>query len=257
VRIDKDKLPILPKAAAKLMRMTDETSPAALESVVAWDPILTGRLLEVANSAAFGPPRSIARLADAAARVGVPLARKVLLAAALGEVFGSASLRTLWVNSQRIAERTSTLARLCGVDAEEAYVAGLLHDAGRFILERADAASRIAVAGWLESGFPLTYSEALVYGKDHADLGADLLRKWELPENIVDAVQNHHRPERSRAPLTALLFLAQQWHAHKFGEEGGPELNEKIRSLHAMNLTGITARDLSETQVAHMLAAAI
>jgi putative nucleotidyltransferase with HDIG domain len=255
--ITRDQLPVLPKAAAKLMRTSDDTAPATLESIVAWDPILTGRLLEVANSASFGPPRSVTRLADAAARVGVPLARKVLLAACLGELFASASLRILWVNSQRIAERTSALARLAKVDPDEAYVAGLLHDAGRLIFERSDAGSRLAVSEWLGSGFPLTCAETLVYAKDHADAGAELLRSWDLPCSIVDAVENHHRPERSGSPLTSLVFLAEQWHRTKCGEQEGPELHEKMRTACAGALTGITPNDLSETGVTHMLAAAI
>jgi putative nucleotidyltransferase with HDIG domain len=250
-----DRLPILPKAASSLMRTTDETAPATLESIVAWDPILTGRLLEVANSAQLGRPQPIARLADAAARVGVPLARKVLLAACFGELFASASLRFLWVTSQRIAERASALARRVNIDPDEAYVAGLLHDVGRIVFARSPADSHVRLAGWLESGFPLTYAEALTWSKDHADAGAELLDGWGLPDSIADAVRNHHHPERSRSAMASLLYLSERWHATKYGDETAPELVESMRTSYATTLPGISADDLEETDVSHMLAA--
>jgi putative nucleotidyltransferase with HDIG domain len=237
------------------MRTSDETAPATLESIVAWDPILTGRLLEVANSALFGQPQPIVRLADAAARVGVPLARKVLLAACFGELFASASLRLLWHTSQRVAERAYELARRVKIDADEAYVAGLLHDVGRIAFARNPADSHIRLAGWLESGFPLTYAEALTWSKDHADAGAELLQAWQLPDSIVDAVRNHHRPERSRSNMASLLYLSERWQATKSGEDSALELNESMRTSYATSVTGIAADDVEETLVTHMLAA--
>ncbi|HYA18514.1 MAG TPA: HDOD domain-containing protein [Bryobacteraceae bacterium] len=251
-----DHLPILPRAAFRLMHTSDETAPAMLESIVALDPVLAGRLLEAANSARFGPPQPITRLADAASRVGVPLARRILLAACFGEVFASASLRVVWLNSQRIAERASALARRAKLDPGEAWVAGLLHDVGRIVFERAGADSRIRLAGWIESGFPLTYAEALTWSKDHTGTGAELLGAWELPDSIIEAVRHHHHPERSRSPMASLLYLAEQWHAETFGPESAFELFHDMRSHCASERTGISAADLRRVDVSsHAMAA--
>ena len=206
--------------------------------------VLTGRLLEIANSARFGRPYRIARLTDAITRIGVPQARRVLLAACFGRVFASAPLRDLWEKSQRIAGIAAAVASAAHLDPDEAYVAGLLHDVGRLMFESGDAHSRVTVAGWLSGGFPLPYAEALTYSMDHAGAGAELLRSWGLPDTIIDAVENHHRPENSRSPMASLLFLAEQWHAEKFGREGGQDLLQGMRTVHADRLTGISAQDL-------------
>jgi putative nucleotidyltransferase with HDIG domain len=227
-------LPVMPKAAGRLLRTSDTTSPAALESIVATDQILTGRLLEIANSASFGPPQRISRLVDAIARIGVPHARRVLLAVSFGKIFASSSLRDLWDKSQRIADIAADVAGAARLDPAEAYVAGLLHDVGRLVFESGDAASRITLSDWLGSGFPLPYAEVLTYSMDHADAGATLLRKWGLPDAVIDAVQNHHQPERSASPMASLLFLAEQWHA-----EGSHDLLQGMRSACATRLTGM------------------
>jgi HD-like signal output (HDOD) protein len=53
------------------------------------------------------------------------------------------------------------------------------------------------------------YAETLAYGLDHAALGAQLLRDWELPAQIIEAVATHHRPENSQSDLGAVLCVAE------------------------------------------------
>lgn len=230
-------LPVMPKAALKLMRTSDETSPRELEQIASLDPVLAGRLLEVANSARFGPEQPIMRLAEAAARVGVPMARRILYGACFGKLFASKALHNLWQKSQTVATLASAGAQLADLDSEVAYAAGLLHDIGRIVFEAADAPSRVAVLNWLERGFPLTYAEALTYATDHASAGAEMLRGWGLPEAIVTAVENHHQPERTGSPLASLVYLAEQWHLQKTGESH--DLFRTIRSEYAARITGI------------------
>jgi putative nucleotidyltransferase with HDIG domain len=243
--VRQSELPVMPKAATKLMRTSNDTSPATLASIVATDPILAARLLEIANSAHFGSRQKITRITDAIARVGVPQARKVLLAACFGSVFASSSLRGLWDKSQRVAAMAAAAAATARLDPDEAFVAGLLHDVGRLLFERGDARSLITVSGWLSSGFPLPYSETLTYSMDHAGAGAELLETWGLPDSIVNAVEYHHRPERSASPMASLLFLAEQWHAEKFAPEGGQDLLQGMRTAYASRLTAISTRDLA------------
>jgi putative nucleotidyltransferase with HDIG domain len=204
------KLPVMPKAAARLLRTSDEdTSAAELESIAAADQVLAGTLLGAVNSALHGSGYEITRLREAVMRLGIPTARKVLLTAGLGALFASRPLQELWEHSLRAAQAAHEVAALCGVDGETAYTAGLLHDIGRLILAGCPSHLRIAEQAWLAAGFPLTYAETLVHGSDHALIGADLLRRWELPDEIVDAVALHHRPECSDVRLNAVLCLAE------------------------------------------------
>jgi putative nucleotidyltransferase with HDIG domain len=235
------RLPVLPRAAMQLMRTSEETaSPAQLHLIAASDPVLCASLLHVANSARFGGREPVSRVVEAAARVGVPMARRVLLAACLAPLFASKPLRDLWDHSRRIADAVSEAARGLSsrrdmLDPDKAYTAGLLHDIGSLIFESGPASASAALVEWRSDGFPQVCAETLTYGQDHASAGAHLLREWNLPPAIVNAVEYHHRPEQSDSVLASLLFLAEEWSG---GEPG--HLSANMRRAFAEKHAGLT-----------------
>ena len=207
--IQPERLPVMPAAAAALLRVqSDSVSAAELAAIAEQDPVFAKRLLGLANSAAFGPPNEIRSIRDAVLRIGVPLAHKSLLAASLGPLFASGKLRALWHHSQEVAALAHELASECGYPPHEAWLAGLLHDIGRLIFSSGAAADSAREEAWRRSGFPLVYAETLVWGADHASVGADLLAKWNVPANLVEAVRYHAAPELSDSPLAALISIA-------------------------------------------------
>jgi putative nucleotidyltransferase with HDIG domain len=203
-----DELPALPPAAVKLMGISDSASAKQLASIVASDPRLTERLLAISNSALFGSGAEIDDLNQAIMRVGVPFARMSLLTKCFGHVFASVNLADLWNHSKVVAAHAWQLATECGYDSEKAYVAGMLHDIGVLVFQRCPASARIEEASLRATGFPTTCAESLVYGTDHAALGSELLRKWNLPLEIVEAVAFHHSPEKGSV-LAAILNIAE------------------------------------------------
>jgi putative nucleotidyltransferase with HDIG domain len=233
-------LPVLPKAALKIMRTSDEnTSPAELQQIASTDPVLCARILQAANSARFGGREPVTRVTDAAARLGVPLARKVLLSACFAPMFASRALNDLWKHSQEIAAAAYEAARHASFDPDVAYTAGLLHDIGRLVFKTGNAASQAKLLTWKSDGFPGTYAETLTYGKDHAAVGAELLRNWELPKILVDAVEHHHQPEMSDSVLASLLFLAEEWHREK-SCDAAEGIAAPLRRAHAEQTAGFT-----------------
>jgi|GEM_PF-177528 len=237
-------MPVMPKAVARLLRTSeDTTSTAELEKIAASDPVLTGRLLGAANSAEFGSRFEILQLREAILRVGVPEARRIALACCFGGLFASQSLKELWDHSQAVAGVALQLGRLCGVDSETAWVGGLLHDIGRLGLIRFPVDRQAAEEQWLSAGFPRVYAETLAFGVDHAGLGAEILRSWGLPEKIVEAVATHHRPARSESLLGAALYLAEDLSAsdaHIPAEDLWPAMRRKV----ACERAGITLDQL-------------
>ncbi len=203
-------LPIMPKAVSNLLRLTEDSATVdELERIASTDPVLAARLLAASNSARHGSRFQIVRLREAVMRLGVLEARRALIASSLGGLFASATLRELWEHSQIVADSSARIATTCGIDPETAWLAGLLHDIGRLGFATLPADARIAERRWLEAGFPLVYAETLAFGNDHAGLGGELLRSWEIPDLVGDAVAMHHRPEAARSDLEAILFLAE------------------------------------------------
>jgi len=132
----------------------------------------------------------------------------------------------LWRHSLLVGyatERVLDATRAVTVDPSVSYTAGLVHDIGKTVINHAlDAATRTTLRelvehrehSWLEA-------EAAVLGTDHAEVGAVLLRKWRLPEAIVEAVANHHQPPTQPAPqLSSIVHLADVL-AHEVGASPG------------------------------------
>ena len=233
-------VPVFPRAAARLMQTSAETTSAyELESIVATDPVFTALLLGASNSALLGGRMEIRQIGQAILRVGVPFARKILLAACVGQLFSSGALAKLWKHSRTVGAIAHELAAECAYDQEGAYAAGLLHDIGRLVTRRAPPQVRDEEAAMLAAGFPLTYVETLLYGCDHATVGADLLEKWKLPQEMADAVRFHHRPECAGSSLAGILYLAEEESVeNSFCSES---LSPGLRRACATQISGITA----------------
>ena len=240
-----EKLPVLPSAASALLRLQSETvSAAELAGVAEQDPVFAKRLLGLANSATFGPPNEIRSIRDAVLRIGVPLAHKALVAASIGPLFASAKLRAIWRHSQEIAAIAHELAPQCGCHPHEGWLAGLLHDIGLLIFASQSAADCSREEAWRHAGFPRVYTETIVWGVDHATAGADLLAKWNVPSDLVEAVRYHAAPELSDSPLAALLYIANAIDRQVMdaGEGGEPEpLASRFRLATALSVTNLPA----------------
>ncbi len=239
-------LPVMPRAVSVLLKTTDENATVdELERIAATDPVLAARLLSASNSAKYGSRFQIVRLRDAVMRLGVPEARKTLVAACLSGLFASAALRELWEHSQVVANAAWEIAAACGLEPEMAWLAGLLHDIGRLGFSTLPPWHRQAEQKWLEAGFPLVYAETLAYGLDHAELGGNLLRAWDLPTSVVDAVTTHHRPEASASGLSSVLFLAEDTPV-RLGTAPVEDLWPDMRRTIACEKTGLDLWELGE-----------
>ena len=240
-----ERLPVLPSAAAALLRLQSETvSAAELAGVAERDPVFAKRLLGLANSATFGPPIEIRSICDAVLRIGVPLAHKALVAASIGPLFASAKLCAIWRHSQEIAAIAHELAPQCGCHPHEGWLAGLLHDIGLLIFASQPAADCSREEAWRHAGFPRAYTETIVWGMDHATAGADLLAQWNVPPDLVEAVRHHAAPELSDSPLAALLYIANaiDREVTDAEEAGEPEpLASRFRLATALSRTNLPA----------------
>lgn len=89
-------------------------------------------------------------------------------------------------------------ARPPGLSPDEAYLVGLLHDIGRFVLfqEAPEQLREIDESGW-DTPTALLELEKQICGLDHAELGALACRKWGIPETIAETIALHHRPPES------------------------------------------------------------
>ena len=213
------RLPPAPKLYRELSQLLQQPQCTVEDVVrlVGRDPSMTAKLLHLANSAFFARRAKTIELRQAVVRLGFNTIRNLMLGVEVFEPGGVVAkalgreLETVQQNALRMAQMAERLARGTPL-ASDAFVAGLLADIGQVVLLLARGAE------WRECrseakvrGIPLQEAEQEHLGITHAEVGAYLLGLWGLPYSLVEAVGNHHRPDRIMAPLyspTAITAIA-------------------------------------------------
>ncbi len=162
------------------------------------DPALAAQILKLVNSAFFGLPRQVASLRQAVLCLGTHTLRLALLN--LGVLQGMSTGMTPPQREQFLRHALTTallaqnLQRLRGSDdADTAYCAGLMADVGVLALLQVETKRYQALLADQRFDGELAHAEEQVFGFNHAELGARLLQRWNLPQAIVSAVAQHHQ----------------------------------------------------------------
>jgi HD-like signal output (HDOD) protein len=205
-----DALPSFPALYVEVMNELAAAKPSIVRiaEIVAQDPAMTAKMLHIVNSAAFGLPRRISNPMEAVQYLGTGTVRSLVLSV---HVFSSFDRKVEGFSIDQFEGHALRCARLAralmesqgeeAARAEDAYIAGMLHDVGKLMLatslpDRYREAAAYAVAQQI----PLHAAETEVFGATHAGVGAYLLGLWGLPAPIVEAVAFHHTPTRSDLP---------------------------------------------------------
>ncbi|NWG31071.1 MAG: diguanylate cyclase [Rhodocyclaceae bacterium] len=204
----------------------DDVKLTEISRLIQADPVLTGRLLKLANAAVYARPRPVAAVTpEVLMMLGLPAVRNLVLAFALIDGHRSCQAQrfdclAFW--SCALAEACAAqaiAARLRVAPAAEMFTLGLIADIGRlalasWALQRYDAI--LDQAGRWPDATHLAEEEAAAFGFDHAELGSAMASEWGLPKLFQEAIRWHALPESlwpfgatSRtAQLTATLRLA-------------------------------------------------
>ena len=215
-----DRMPLLPSSIARMLEL-DPSSDGFFDEVVALgrqDPMFALRLVRLANSSLSAPARPVTELPQAVVRLGSKQCANLAVALALSRVFvpRESVQRALWLHSVEVATVARAIAAMTPAapfTAEQAYLAGLLHDVGRFpMLECAPAdLVRVEEVNW-SSPEEMRRSEVAVLGYDHLHLGALVCRRWSLPSPLADSITLHHATDLPRGcagPVAALVRTVQ------------------------------------------------
>jgi len=214
-------LPAMPKVAVQVTRLVDDKSSSAtlVAKTLSTDQVLTARLLKMANSAYYGAPRRVSTVTDAIVLLGMRTIRDMAMAVSCQDLLGRAvtayAIRRgdLWRHSLCVGFAAQHLARKARYQiAEEAFVAGLLHDIGKVLisLRLSDEFAEIHRLSTEEDGMAFHEAERKVLGFDHAQVGARMAELWNLPPLLVSCIRYHHEPasDPEKSKLTSIVHLA-------------------------------------------------
>jgi len=214
-------LPLLPSVVLDLLRLDPKGDHyfEKVSSLISGDPPFAARVLRAAASAAMAPSHAagIPTIHQAITRLGARGAVNLVVTQSATRVFlpRSAWERELWVHAlstATLANRLAPLLRLRTIDPAVAYLAGLMHDIGHFVLylEAPDELREIGEVGWT-TPTALIQAEKEVCGFTHAELGYLAACKWQLPEDLAGFIRHHHAahpgPPHVRAEVVPLIQL--------------------------------------------------
>lgn len=195
---------------------SDNATVENVGEIIAQDPAITAKMLQLANSAVFGLQLQVSHPAEAVGYLGLETTQALVLLAHTFAPFvhmelAGLSVESLWRHSvetgqiaRQIAKRESAGSKV----SEQAFAAGLLHDIGKllFAANMPEPFAQVLALARAQNR-TLWETEIQVMGTCHAEVGACMLGIWGLPRPIVEAVAMHHYPERLVArtfsPLTA------------------------------------------------------
>jgi HD-like signal output (HDOD) protein len=208
----------LPKMSPMLTQLLGQLSKRNCEindlvETVERDPMLSGQILRLANSAIFGRLRPVSSVRHGVAMIGTAALRKFALGSSISNLFSRTkmaknfSVRRFNVHSVATATLLELLSEEVSFEfGQDAFLAGLLHDVGKLLIavslprQYDDILALTAV-----NGATLIEAERDVIGIDHAELSALAISRWELSEGIQSAAADHHQPpEPSGKPKLSL-----------------------------------------------------
>ncbi|NJN50777.1 MAG: response regulator [Gammaproteobacteria bacterium] len=214
-------LPTLPDIYMRVMAEAsapDGTLQGVAE-IVASDPSITTKLLQIVNSAYFGMRTTVNSPTQAVSLLGLDAVRSLVLAI---EVFRSfegksaqAGLQALWSRSLlmgSLAKQTATALAFDRKQIEQASLSGMLADVGMLVLLSEFPEPNQSIAALIKDGVEPLAAEVQVLGCTHMDLGAYLLTLWGLPRGVIEAIAYHHQPSASigdRASTLTAVHLAE------------------------------------------------
>ena len=214
-------LPPMPVVATRVMRelMSPETTADSLSNIIETDQALVTRILRIANSAFYGCARKVGSIRLAVVVLGFNTLKNLVIATSTKSLYQkqNETEQALWEHSLGVGIAAHVLAMaLCPTSLGDAFTTGLLHDIGKLILYTKDPDGYPDVLEAQTRGISCHVSEQEKYGFTHADVGAVLADKWNLPKSLEAAVGRHHsldsgafaKLESESKQLTALANLA-------------------------------------------------
>ncbi len=192
-------------------RMTD------IAEVIVHDPAITARLLKLVNSPFFGLVAKVDTMTHAINLLGTQQVHDLVLATVVVDSFSgfsndSLNIYDFWFNGVYCAVTARLLAYHCkNVDTERPFIAGLLHKIGHLITHKVMPDESKQVAALMQEKNILSYlAERQVFGFDYAEIGAELMGDWQLPDSLQEITKCHVEPEKADAfkMETALIHIA-------------------------------------------------
>ena len=197
----KVELPTIPAVVQKLMAALKDPNVDArkIAESLAKDPILSAKVLRLANSSFFGGQRSMSSIDAAVSLIGIQALTRLIVACGVAGSFKDIpgiDMAVFWRDSLLAATAANKLAPRLEADPEAAYVCGLLHATGHLILCQTypEIADLVFTGYDIVRGAELASIENDNFGIAHPEVGALWIESIGFPQPVADSIRKVVQP---------------------------------------------------------------
>lgn len=249
-----DGLPVFPATHAEIMKLakSENATSEALAEQIKMDPSLLATILKLVNSAYYGLRKKVDSLKVAVSLLGFEEIANLVMSAQVFQNLGGyknklgLDLKGFWRHSVGTGFVARCVAKKLQTEAETAFLAGMLHDLGKVVLDRFFPDYYIQVMGLVKGGeMSISQAEEEILGLTHADVGGQLAAEWKFSENLQNVIMYHHAPEIARRyqRLVGLVHLADViCRTLQFGSGGDmlvPQIDPAVMDRFALTEKGL------------------
>jgi putative nucleotidyltransferase with HDIG domain len=216
------RMPSLSTTVVKVLETCNDPQASAnnLKQVISLDPVLTGRVLKLINSAYYALGKPITSLTRAIIMLGINTVKNLALSFAIlknmksNGAFHAFTIDDFWLHCLGVGVVAKSLAAFKGhlpAEQEKHFVAGLLHDLGKLPLNHQFFEEYFQIRESSDKDQdPFYLWEDRLLGIDHCKVGAMIAEKWRLGSSLVESLSHHHDPddcsENNRDLVTAIAL---------------------------------------------------
>ena len=236
----------MPSVIVKVLNVMKKptVSMKELGDIVMYDQSLTIKILALVNSAYYGFSQQISSISIALSLLGMVKVKNIIVAVAMKPMMSNSGDKELWKHSIRVAAGCEYLAKLTKImDADEAFIAGFIHDVGKIVLHMTNSKLYNRVIDATNSGADILEAERKYFDSDHVKTGSLLAKRWQLPILLANIVSYHHTPSLSSIPVPCNLVCA----VDKIMQEN---FNPNLLDKDFMKTMGIDIEDLEDLRQA-------
>ncbi len=209
-------LPVLPATIQQLQKIINDprVNLDDIAEIVSLDPGLATKFIRLSQSAIYRGDKS-SNILDSLSRIGMKEVRNTIMAAGFIARFHHPNSKVnwdkFWIHSLMAGRLSELIADIFRPVTATEYLAGLLHDMGKLLMHQYFPKEFDEIVSRAQKKhIPMVVSELDILGFTHAQFGAALCYKWELEEQVVEAILFHHEPDRCQgdAFLTRCVYVA-------------------------------------------------
>ena len=205
-----DRLPSIGEIEHQIIQLLESDADfGKISDLVLKDPVLTTRILGLANSPFYGVRGTVTSVNMACAILGVKTLHSYILSLAFFGGIESRLSKAIVAHSFQVAMLSQFISKKIGFRDDSVFIVGLLHDIGKIYI--AEYYPKIASQLFTDTSLSeheLVQLESGHLGFNHLQIGVLIARHWDLPEKIIDAINNQMTMTQDMNTINKVLTLA-------------------------------------------------